>query len=112
MSKTITIPSDLTRLEVEINGVHYTYTGGETVEVPDDVAALLQNNAANSPAALGTRPVHSPLAAENKKGNKAGVPVMTDESGNLYADADAAAAAALGKIHVNGHKVVIPNEEG
>lgn len=112
MSKTITIPDDLTRLEVEINGVHYTYTGGETVEVPDEVAALLQNNAANSPEALGTRPVGSPLAAENKKGNKAGVPVLTDEQGNLYADSDAAAEAALGKIHVDGHKVVIPNGEG
>ena len=91
MSKTVTIPSDVSRLEVEINRVHYSYNNLR--DVPTD-----------------TRPVHSPLAAENKKGNKAGVPVMTDESGNLYADADAAAAAALGKIYVDGHKAVIPNE--
>ena len=110
MSKTVTIPSDVSRLEVEINRVHYSYKGGDTVTVPDEVAALLADNLRDVPT--DTRPVHSPLAAENKKGDKAGVPVMTDESGNLYADADAAAAAALGKIYVDGHKAVIPQADG
>lgn len=109
MSKTITIPSDVTRLEVEINGEHYSYPGGATVTVPDKVAALIAANEANKPAELGTRPVNSPLSATPKKGNRAGVRVLTDEQGNLYADSEGIAAAALGEIYVEGHKAVIPN---
>ena len=47
MSKTVTIPSDVTRMEIHINEEVYVYTGGATVTVPDDVAALLEANAAN-----------------------------------------------------------------
>ncbi len=109
MSQTVVIPSDVTRLEVEINGVHYTYTGGETVTVPDSVAYLILNNAANKPS--GTRPVGAPLAATDQKGNKEGVPVLTDEQGNLYADSAGVAEAALSEIYVDGHKAVIPDGE-
>lgn len=109
MSTTITIPSDVTRLEVEINGRHYTYQGGATVSVPDEVAALINNNLANKPTE--TRPVHAPLAAETKKGNRDGVPVLTDVNGNMYADSAGVAKAALDEIYVTGHKAVIPQIE-
>lgn len=113
MSTTITIPSDVTRLEVEINGKHYTYQGGATVSVPDEVAALINDNLANRPTE--TRPVHGPLAAETKKGDRYGVPILTDERGNMYADIAGAAAgvakAVLDEIYVTGHKAVIPQIE-
>jgi len=111
MAKTIKIPDDVTRLEVTINGKTYTYEGGATVSVPDEVAELIATNEANRPAALGTRPVNAPLAAETKKENRAGVPVLTDAQGNLYADADGVAEAALSKIYVDGHMAVVPNGE-
>lgn len=45
MSKTITIPDDRgSRVYVTINGRDYVYTAGETVTVPDEVAALFENN--------------------------------------------------------------------
>lgn len=54
MSKTITIPSDGgSRVYVTINGRNYVFTAGETVTVPDEVAALLADNLAIKPK--GTR---------------------------------------------------------
>ena len=52
MSKTVTIPSDVTRMEIHINEEVYIYAGGSTVTVPDDVAALLEMNAENNIAPL------------------------------------------------------------
>lgn len=49
MSQTITIPSDRNPYVVEINGVKYEYKAGSSVTVPDEVAALIANNAANAP---------------------------------------------------------------
>ena len=112
MAKTITIPGDVTRMEITLNGKTYVYAGGATVSVPDEVAALIAANEANLPDTFGTRPVNAPLAAENKKGSRAGVPVLTDELGNLYADSEGVAKAALSKIYVDGHMAVVPDGEG
>ena len=49
--------------------------------------------------------------APKRKASKPGVPVLTDDEGNLYADAEGVASAALGEIYVEGHKVIIPSEE-
>ena len=49
MSKTITIPTGISPLEVSINDVKYVFTPGLTVTVPDEVAELLRNNLANAP---------------------------------------------------------------
>lgn len=46
MSKSIKIPDTLTRIEVTVNGRTYSYKGGATVTVPDEVAALLEGNEA------------------------------------------------------------------
>lgn len=46
MSKTITIPSDLgyeNSMILYINGETYSYTPGEMVTVPDEVAALIED---------------------------------------------------------------------
>ena len=80
MSKTVTIPADLSRIEITINGVQYTYKGGETVTVPDEVAALLETNAANRPS--GTRPVEDPKNAGLYDGEDF-IPVYTDSKGAL-----------------------------
>ena len=50
MSKTVTIPS-YTRpyWECCINGVMYRYTSGSAQEVPDEVAALIENNLNQKP---------------------------------------------------------------
>lgn len=110
MSKQITIPSDNgTPVIVYLNGVKYTYTAGDTVTVPDEIAALFEGNAGNG-VTHGRRAV-APLEAPKRKASKPGVPVLTDDEGNMYADAGGVAAAALGEIYVEGHKVIIPSEE-
>ncbi len=82
MSKTITIPTDLgyeNSMTVYINGKSYTYTPGDTVQVPDEVAALISDmerqqekdqkaasgqpdwneNDQNSPAYIRNRPFYA-----------------------------------------------------
>ena len=110
MAKTIVIPNDKGNpVTVVLNGKKYVYTAGETVSVPDEVAALLEDN--DSEAVVYGRRATAPLEAPKRKGSNVGVPVLTDDDGNLYADAEGVAAAALGEIYVEGHKLIIPNEE-
>lgn len=52
MSKTITIPADVSRMEITINNKTYVYQGGATVSVPDEVAALIAANEANKPSGV------------------------------------------------------------
>lgn len=47
MSKTVTIPSGDNPFICKINDVYYSYPAGAVVEVPDEVAALIQANAGN-----------------------------------------------------------------
>ena len=47
MSVTIKIPEGNHPYVCNINGVKYYYAAGSTVEVPDAVAALIQQNASN-----------------------------------------------------------------
>jgi hypothetical protein len=42
MSKTVTIPTCRNPFEVTVNNKTYTYTAGETVEVPDEVAEVIE----------------------------------------------------------------------
>lgn len=110
MSKTIKIPSDKGNpVFVTLNGVKYTYTAGETVSVPDEVAALFENNAEEN--VIYGRRATSPLEAMNRKGDSQGVPVSTDDNGNLYVPAEGIAKAALDAIYVDDHKLVIPHTE-
>ena len=111
MSKQITIPTGRGNpVFVVLNGVRYTYTAGDTVTVPDDVAALFENNEGEN-VIYGRRAAH-PLAAPVRKGSDEGVPVATDDDGNLYVPAEEIAGAALEAIYVEGHKLVIPEPEG
>lgn len=47
--KTITIPEGFHPLEININGLRYSYMEGETVTVKDDVAALIEQYIASVP---------------------------------------------------------------
>lgn len=44
MSKVVTIPCCMSPFTVTINGVPYTYAAGSVVEVPDEVAAVIENH--------------------------------------------------------------------
>ena len=107
MAKTITIPSDKGNPVVAVvNGRKYTYTAGATVSVPDEVAALFEANDDQN-VIYGRRTV-APLDPQKRYDGVNGVPVSVGDDGALYADP----VAAVSGIYVDGHKLVIPSEEG
>lgn len=91
MSKTVTIPSDVSRMEITINDKTYTYAGGATVTVPDEVAALLMQNE----KIIGTRPVDDPKNAGIYDGSDY-IEVYTTADGTLRIKKTDVAAAAGG----------------
>lgn len=105
MSKQITIPTDKgSRVYVTINNVIYVYKAGDTVTVPDEVAALFEDNAYTD---LAPRRGVSPLNPTKYADGVTGVPISADEFGNLYGDP----VASVSAIYVEGHKVIVPSEE-
>ncbi len=83
MSKTITIPGAAgCRITVVLNGTKYIYTAGETATVPDEVAALLEDNEGN--AVIYGRSASAPLAPAliQYDGNDF-VPVYADSNGRM-----------------------------
>lgn len=106
MSKRITIPSDNgTPVIVHLNGVKHTYTAGDTVTVPDEIAALFESNEGNG-VSHGRRAV-APLEAPVRQTGEGGIPIHVDDDGNLYGDP----GSAIDAIYVEGHKLVIPHTE-
>jgi len=106
MAKTITIPTGRgDPVFVTLNGKKYTYRAGETVSVPDEVAALFESN--DQENVIYGRRATAPLEAPQRK-TSAGVPVSTDDDGNLYVPETEIAGAALEAIYVEGHKLIIP----
>lgn len=106
MSKTITIPSDKGNpVFVVLNGVKYTYTAGDTVSVPDEVAALFESNAEEN--VIYGRRATAPLNAPKRKGSSGGIPILTDDEGNLYGDG----GSSIDAIYVEEHKLIIPQAE-
>lgn len=81
MAKTVTIPADVSRMEITINNKTYVYQGGATVSVPNEVAALIENNAANKPG--GTRPASEPLNAAGLYAGDDYIAVYTRPDGTL-----------------------------
>ena len=111
MATTITIPVGRgDPVFVTLNGKKYTYRAGETVSVPDEVAALFESN--DNQAVIYGRRATAPLTAtERLAGETNAVPVSVDDNGNLYISNDDIAGAALDAIYVEGHKLIIPDEE-
>lgn len=81
MPKTVTIPAYLSRMEITINNHTYSYAGGATVTVPDEVAALIESNEANRPS--GMRAVEAPVNAAKLYTGDDYIPVYTDRDGVL-----------------------------
>ena len=82
MSKTITIPSGYGNpVVVVINGVKYIYPAGSTQTVPDEVAALLENNAEE--AVIYGRHADSPLETAGLYEGDDVIPVYVAADGSL-----------------------------
>ena len=64
MSKTVTIPSGDNPFICKINDVYYSYPAGAVVEVPDEVAALIQANAGNREEPTGEKDIAIPRDGE------------------------------------------------
>ena len=74
MAKTITIPTNKGNpVQVVINGKRYKYTAGASISVPDEVAALFDDNKANEPVTGGdTTDLEKIEALDAKIGTLAG----------------------------------------
>ena len=82
MSKSITIPGAAgCRITVVLNGTKYIYTAGETATVPDEVAALLEDNEGN--AVIYGRSASAPLAAAGLYDGEDCIPVYVISKGLL-----------------------------
>ena len=72
--KTVTIPTCANPFVVIVNGIKYTYPAGATVEVPDDVAAVIEQHdeAHNNPEPAPVVPPFVPSTG----GGGGGLPVV------------------------------------
>jgi hypothetical protein len=102
MAKTITVPADRGNpVVVQVNGKKYQYTAGATVSVPDEVASLLGNNSQQD-VEYGRVPT-APLTPTKRNEDGSGIPVSVSDTGEMFADGEAAADTVLSKLTVNGH---------
>ena len=94
--KTVTIPTCANPFVVFVNGIKYTYPAGATVEVPDDVAAVIeQHDEAHSKPAPA--PVVPPFEPSEGGGGLPVVEIATlpTEEGALLTEEEAAKMNAL-----------------
>lgn len=68
--KKVTIPTCANPFVVIVNGIKYTYPAGETVEVPDDVAAVIEqhHDAHNNPQPEPVVPPFTPATGGGESG--------------------------------------------
>lgn len=67
-NKSVKIPNSMNPFTVEINGVKYSYTPGETVSVPEEVAAVIDNLNALQPKEEGY-PIAGMVMTMSEEGN-------------------------------------------
>lgn len=107
--KTVTIPTCANPFVVIVNGIKYTYPAGTTVEVPDDVAAVIEQHdeAHNNPEPAPVMPPFATGASGGESGGGSapsggGLPVLdlttafgtTDEPTPLSVEETAIVSAA------------------
>lgn len=107
MSKTVMIPNDTRPTwSCEINGARYAYAAGTEQTVPDEVAALIEANAAN------VVPENPPETVEETAKR-----ISDEEIGKTFPDAPYAAGvtvlttAPTADNEGEGHIIVILDEE-
>lgn len=121
--KKVTIPTCANPFVVIVNGIKYTYPAGETVEVPDDVAAVIEqhHDAHNNPQPAPVVPPFVPSEGGNSGGGLPIVEIDTapDENGEqiLLSEADSAKLDEISVSHENcfmrifgldGYKYLVP----
>ena len=92
--KKVTIPTCANPFVVIVNGIKYTYPAGETVEVPDDVAAVIEQHdeAHNNPA---PDPAIPPYSSGAKSWNDLTDKPFGDESVTIEWDGDSTGKVTL-----------------
>lgn len=81
--KTVTIPTCANPFVVIINGKKYTYPAGKTVEVPDEVAEVIERHEEAKPKPEPPSTENAPSEGGNIGGNIGGR-VHTRQEGNKY----------------------------
>lgn len=115
MSKTITIPSGFGNpVVVILNGVKYTYPAGSTQTVPNEVAALFEDNMGES--VIYGRRASAPLEAGGIYDGDEFIPVYTTADGKLLikkSDISALIPAELPEVSADDEgKVLTVSEDG
>ena len=92
--KKVTIPTCANPFVVIVNGMKYTYPAGETVEVPDDVAAVIEqhHDAHNNPQ---PEPATPPYSSGAKSWNDLEDKPFYDETVTIEWDGDSTGKAVI-----------------
>ena len=105
--KKVTIPTCANPFVVIVNGMKYTYPAGETVEVPDDVAAVIEqhHDAHNNPQPAPVVPPFVPSEGESGGGGLPVVELSTPITADtVFTDAE---NAALTEAYESGMPIVL-----
>lgn len=74
--KTVTIPTCANPFVVIVNGIKYTYPAGATMEVPDDVAEVIEQHEEAKPEPAPVAPPFASGASGGESGGGGGLPVV------------------------------------
>ena len=107
--KKVTIPTCANPFVVIVNGMKYTYPAGETVEVPDDVAAVIEqhHDAHNNPKPEPVVPPFTPATGESGGGGLPVVELTTVTFAGQFVPLNDEESAALSAAYDSGMPVVI-----
>lgn len=102
--KKVTIPTCANPFVVIVNGIKYTYPAGETVEVPDDVAEVIEQHEEAKPEPAPVLPPFAPVPSEDK--SEFEVVTITTDVGNgiMLTESE---SAALNAAWEKGSPVII-----
>lgn len=114
--KTVTIPTCANPFVVIVNGIKYTYPAGATVEVPDDVAEVIEQHEEAKPEPAPVQPPFASVPSSGESGGGAsgggGLPVVELET-NLTAEGSAMSASDNAKLSaaIGGPAIISINHE-
>lgn len=94
--KTVTIPAGFHPLEITINNTKYVYREGETVDVPDEVAALIEQYNAAQPVPKPNSLIDNLGLAYQRSDKGKALKVKEDGSDVEWAEAGSGSAESSG----------------